>query len=48
MIANSNSSFYGGWSLIHSLSHVTLQRLRGPDSGQSTGRPLWVRKIFKG
>ena len=29
-----------------SLSHVTLQRLRGPDSSQLTGRPLWIRKIF--
>ena len=44
LVASSNLSFYGGLSL----RHVTLQRLRGTDSGQSTGRPLWVRKIFKG
>ena len=35
-------------SVTHLLSHVTLQSLRGTDSGQSTGKPLWVSTIFKG
>ena len=28
--------------VTHRVRHVTLQRLRDTDSGQSTGRPLWI------
>ena len=34
LVANNNSSFYGGWSLSHSLtqslSHITLQHAHAP------------------
>ena len=37
LVANSNS-------ILTAVGHsVTSQRLRGPDSARSTGRPLWVR-----
>ena len=30
LVANSNSSFYSGWSLTHSVTHVSLQHAHGP------------------
>ena len=46
LVANSNSSSYSRWSLSRSVTH--FKRLRETDSGQRTGRPIWIRKIFKG
>ena len=39
-VANSNSSFYGGWSLSHSLSHWVMSHFKGWEV-QKVNRGLW-------
>ena len=43
LVANSNSSFDGGWSL----SHVTLQRLRGTEWTEDWEAPLGQKDFLR-
>ena len=47
LVANSNSSFYSGWSLSQSLSHVSLQPVHAPATSACTFATRGFQTLFQ-